>query len=168
MVGRPSRRYGICLEANLEGCEVSGRVWKPFRREKRVRRGRVALCECREWPGDSHGGQEGLERSSRRDSRDREAFSEGRKSRAVQVALPVGQEKSRGPPGEPSGVRSPSQMAGCGRRALLEGREKSTGPPRGLEGVGRLSGWAGNGREAFLEAGRLGRGQEALPEYRRG
>ena len=103
------------------------------------------------WRGPP-GGTAGVEKPFRRDER----VGRGR------VALPVGQEKSRGPPGELSGVRSPSQRAGCGRKALLEGREKSRGPPSGLEGVRRPSWWAGYGREAYLE-GREGQTGSGSP-----
>ena len=119
---------------------MSGRVWRLFRRDKRVRRGRVALCECREWPGDFHGGQVGMERSSRRDSKGREAFPEGQKSRAG----------SGGPPGGPGEVKRPSWSAEWGEEPLPEGRVWLEGPPGGPREVERPSKRAGRGWEALL------------------
>ena len=80
--------------------------------------------------------------------RGREAFPEGRKSRAG----------FGGPPGGPGEVKRPSWKAKRSREALQEGWKGLGGPPRGLAVVGR----------PFWRAGRVRRGQEALPEYQEG
>ena len=81
-----------------------------------------------------------MERSSRRDSRGREAFPEGRKSRAG----------SGGPPGGLGEVKRPSWRAEWGEELLPEGRVWSDGPPGGPREVERSSKRAARGWEALL------------------
>ena len=54
----------------------------------------------------------------------------------VRMALPEGPKGSRGPPGDPGGVRRPSRRAEKGWVALLKGREGLGGASRGLRGLG--------------------------------
>ena len=105
--------------------------------------------------------------------RSQEALSEGgrlfRKAGRGRKAFLEGREGSRGHPGGPAGVGSPSQRAERGRESLPEGRDGLGHSPVGLGGVGTPSWKAVRGRESPKEglASRIsGSGREALLEGR--